>query len=162
MATDLTRPLQRQKGTATIELALLAPLLIVLGLGVADFGRVMYASMVVNNAARAGAQYALDFRYTDMAGIKNAAVQDTQTIAGVSLLTPAITASNVAVSTTCPCPGNPIPGNQACSPTPSCGSGKQPMAYVTVTTSYTFKTITSYPGIPRSTPLTGKAIVRVQ
>ena len=102
MAACATRAGER--GTATVELAFLAPLLILLGVGVADFGRVMYASMVVNNAARAGAQYALDLRYTDIAGIKAAAVQDTQTSAGVGLLTPVITTSNVAVSTTCPCP----------------------------------------------------------
>lgn len=154
-----------QTGTATIELALLAPLFILLGLGVADLGRAMYASMVVDNAARAGAQFALDYRYTDAAGIQAAAVQDTQTSTGTSLLNPAFTTTNVTVTTSCPCPGGTIPGTQACSPVPACGGGNKPMAYVTVQTSYTF----TYKYIaklqkwsPATVTLKGKSVVRVQ
>lgn len=147
-----------QRGTAMVELALLAPLLILLGLGVADFGRVMYASMAVDNAARAGVQHALDYRYTDSAGIQAAAVAD----AGTSLS--GFTTNNVTVTTSCLCPGNPAipPGPPCQSLLGKCAAGKQPKEYVSVTTTYTFKTIAKYPGIPNSVALTGNATVRVQ
>jgi len=45
------------RGQSAVELALVTPILIVLLLVAADFGRVFYTSIAVNNAARAGAQY---------------------------------------------------------------------------------------------------------
>lgn len=52
---------KNQRGNAIVEFAFLAPFLLILALGVGDFGRAMYASIVVNNAARAGAQYAFGY-----------------------------------------------------------------------------------------------------
>ena len=153
---------KRQRGSAIIELALLAPVLIGLALGIADFGRVLYASVEVNNAARAGAQSAL---YTNVAGMKTAAVQDAcGTGTGTTCRSlPGFSTGNVEVAVSCPCPGDPNPGTgtQVCSPVPTCAAGA-PMVYVSVTTTYTFTTLAEYPGIPHTTILTGNAIIRAQ
>ncbi|MHB0876199.1 MAG: TadE/TadG family type IV pilus assembly protein [Anaerolineae bacterium] len=52
------RSTERQVGQSLAELALCLPLLLVLLVGVADFGRVFYALITVENSARQGARYA--------------------------------------------------------------------------------------------------------
>ena len=46
-----------RKGQSAVELAVVVPVLALLLVVVADFGRVFFVSVAVNNAARAGAQY---------------------------------------------------------------------------------------------------------
>src|SRR5215468_10679281 len=53
-----------RRGAAALELALVMPLLILLALGCVDFGRYAYYSIGVQNAARAGAEYAVMNPYT--------------------------------------------------------------------------------------------------
>ena len=48
-----------RRGAAALELAIVLPLLILLALGCADFGRFAYYSTAVQNAARAGAESAI-------------------------------------------------------------------------------------------------------
>lgn len=48
----------RGEGTATAELALLLPMILLLVMGALEFGHVFQAWVVVNNAAREGARYA--------------------------------------------------------------------------------------------------------
>ena len=67
-----------EKGQSAVELAFVVPILIVLLLAVADFGRVFLISVAVNNAARAGAQYGSQTVSTaqDTNGIETAAATD--------------------------------------------------------------------------------------
>ncbi|HEV7949311.1 MAG TPA: TadE family protein [Glaciihabitans sp.] len=55
---DITQPRSRrtQRGSAAVEFALIAPLLIILALGVIDFGLYINEASVVGNAAREGAR----------------------------------------------------------------------------------------------------------
>src|SRR4051812_37857246 len=46
-----------ERGSALVELAFCLPVLILTFVGAADFARVFYTSIALNNAARAGAQY---------------------------------------------------------------------------------------------------------
>lgn len=46
-----------RRGAAAVEFAVVLPLLVLLLLGGADFGRCFYSAMAVTNAARAGAEY---------------------------------------------------------------------------------------------------------
>lgn len=48
---------RRSRGQATIEMALLLPLLLVLVLGAVEFGRLFFTHIVITNAAREGAFY---------------------------------------------------------------------------------------------------------
>jgi Flp pilus assembly protein TadG len=122
------------------ELAIALPVLAFLLVASADFARVFYSSIAVNNAARAGAQY-------DVTGMKNAATQDSPdlpTLTATARQCTCGTGSSVAACAASYCSNNPS-GN-----------------YVEVDTSMIFNTTITYPGIPSSVALAGKAIMQVQ
>ena len=48
---------RRDEGQSLVELALALPLLLLILLGLADFGRAFYYTTIISNAARAGAAY---------------------------------------------------------------------------------------------------------
>ncbi len=50
---------RRERGSNLIEFALIAPVLLLIILGILDFGRAIYAYSVVANAAREGARYGI-------------------------------------------------------------------------------------------------------
>jgi Flp pilus assembly protein TadG len=118
-------------------------------LGAADFSRLFFASIAVNNAARAGAQYGSQNLVTaaDAAGMQAAATTDGSNIGGITATASQCTcgtSTNVSACAANYCTDNP----QA--------------TYVTVNTQATFRTFVTYPGIPSSVQLTGKAIMQVQ
>jgi Flp pilus assembly protein TadG len=122
-----------RRGAAAVELALLLPLLVFIFLVVIDFARVFYFSQVVSNCARNGALYAsnLTTAVSPYASVSDAALAD------ASNLTPAptVTSSN----------GTDTAGNP----------------YVSVTVSWTFSTISHFPGIPETVPLSRTSQMRV-
>lgn len=74
-----------RRGAATVELAVLAPLLFFIALVTVDFGRVFKSQITVKNAARSGALYGSGWdkfkpasNQTDTTGIYNAAYADLQ------------------------------------------------------------------------------------
>ncbi|HLW71793.1 MAG TPA: TadE/TadG family type IV pilus assembly protein [Candidatus Binataceae bacterium] len=139
-----------RRGQSTVELALAAPVLILLLVVGGDFSRLFFTNIDLNQAARAGAQYGSQTVITaaDSTGIKNAV-----TTAGSSI-------SGLAVTTSqCTC--------AASSTVAACGSGYNcandtSATYVTVKASATYTTITQYPGMPASVPLSATAIMAVQ
>jgi len=140
-----------QRGQSMVEVAVVAPVLVLLLLAAADFGRIFYTNVALNNAVRAGAQYGSQSRVTaaNATGIRNAVTTDASNITlsgtpSVSQCT-CISGSNVAVCTsTYPCSDNP-------------GA-----TFVTVTASATFKTIAHIPGVASSTTMTSTAIMPIQ
>ena len=62
--------IRRMRGQATVELALLLPLLLVICMGTLDFGRALNAWVVMQNAAREGAFFAAK-NPTDTADVSN-------------------------------------------------------------------------------------------
>lgn len=54
---------RRQRGQALVELSIIAPILIVLGLGTTDFGRVFGLNEAINGAAREAARQAAYYDY---------------------------------------------------------------------------------------------------
>ncbi len=125
-------PRGRRRAAATVELAILAPLLAFLVAVGADYSRVFFHAQVVANCARNGALYGCGdpTHAADTAAIKAAALAD----AGDLSPAPDIT------STT----GSDADGN-----------------YVEVTATYTFNTLLNYPGIPTSTTVTRTVRMRV-
>ena len=134
------------RGQSPVEMALALPALVLLLVVVGDFARVLYASIGVANAARAGVQYGAQSYVTaiNYTGMQTAAVNDGQNIAGISA-----TATDF-----CMCNGDKV----ACSP-PGCA---EPQLFVQVTTQATFTTLLNYPGIPSPIPLKSTAIMEVQ
>ena len=108
-----------RQAAAAVEFALVLPLLCFIFVAVVDFGRIFYFSIAVNNCARNGALYgsADQAHALDTAGITTAAQKDAFNISPCQL--------NVSSSTDCS--SNPT--------------------YVDVTVTYSFTTITEYPGI---------------
>jgi Flp pilus assembly protein TadG len=121
---------KQRRGTATVELAVMVPLLTFLLLVTVDYCRVYYFAVVVTNCARNGAIYGSDpFAANRSSGpytsIEQAALADARD------LTPQPTVTSTSSSD-----------------------------YVEVTVSYSFTTISSYPGIPRTTNL--RRTIRMQ
>ncbi|MBI4318207.1 MAG: pilus assembly protein [Chloroflexi bacterium] len=55
---------RQDAGQSLVELALLLPAIMLILLGAIDFGRLYYSYVAVSNAARMGAEYAMDPRRT--------------------------------------------------------------------------------------------------
>jgi Flp pilus assembly protein TadG len=126
------------RGQSLVELALIAPVLIVLMLGVIDFGRVYFAHVAVTNAAQNGAAYAAQnaINAADTVGIKAAATGDTGQLLHTSGTNPAVTVTT---------------GNDA-----------QGRLYAEVKVHYTFTTIFPWPGLPNSFSVDRTVRARVQ
>jgi Flp pilus assembly protein TadG len=140
------------KGQSAVELAFLVPIVALLLLVIADFGRVFFISVAVNNAARAGAQYGSQSVTTaaDSAGMVAAASADAKNIRNWN--TPTASQCTCAVSS---------PQTVALCASSYC-TDTATATYVKVNTSATFNTLLNYPGITHSFTLTGQAIMQVQ
>jgi Flp pilus assembly protein TadG len=137
------------RGQSAVELALAIPVLVLLLVIGSDYARIFYASLEVNSAARAGVQYGSQTVITaaDSIGMIAAAKTD-----AANLLNLTATASQCTCATSTAV---------ASCPTSYCTNA--PMGtFVEVDTQSVFNTILNYPGIPRSTTLSGKAIMQVQ
>jgi Flp pilus assembly protein TadG len=120
---------------AAVELAFVLPLLAFLCVIAIDYGRVFYYSLTVVNCARNGALYASDpFAPTESpyTSLKQAALAD------AGNLTPAPTVTSTS--------GTDVVGNP----------------YVAVTASYTFETITHFPGVPQSVTIVRTVQMRTE
>ena len=137
------------EGVGTIEFAFATSLLCTLVLGTLDFGLGLFYQMQVNDAARAGAAYAL------INGWNQTAIQTAVTSAtGLA----SITASPVPTKT-CGCP-NVSSGITAATCGSTCTSGNAAGTYVTVHAQASYSLIVPWPGI--SSPMTLAAATTVK
>jgi Flp pilus assembly protein TadG len=137
-----------RSGQSLVEVALVLPLILLLLLGVIEFGRYLYIGIIIGNAAHAGAIYgARDINNTCSActGITQAATNDfTQNGLNASAL--AVTWSN-----SCGCDNGGTIINQTCTPTgaaPTCPTGQNWAITLTVTAEGQFTSLFNYPGLP--------------
>ncbi len=145
----LKRLRRSEAGSAIVELAVAFPILALVTLGVAEFGKVYYAAITVAGAARTGAQYGAQNTVTsiDSAGINLAARNDAADVGGIS----------VTSSRFCRCPDGSTP---SCSG--SCSGFGGPEVFVRVSTSKTVTFVMKYPGLPSTLSLSRTATFRVQ
>lgn len=139
---------RRQGGNTFIEIALSFVTLALLALGAGDFSRIFYAAVVLNNAARGGAQYGSQSVATagDSSGMIAAAQLDTTNLSGVTVTASQCTCGTSSVVTACAssyCTNNP---------------GRN---YVKVDASMPFQTAVNYPFLPSSLTLSAKAVMQV-
>jgi Flp pilus assembly protein TadG len=159
------RHLGQDKGQAFVELALVLPIFILLLVGVAEVGRLAYASIEVSNAARAGVAYAARSHTTAAdngltGGIVQAAKLDAPDVKSLSATTTNACSceSSAGVMTAAP----------SCSPTDinttagSCPSPSRIVLYVQVTTTAQVDTVFHFPGIPSTVTLNGFANMRAE
>jgi Flp pilus assembly protein TadG len=138
------------RGQSYVELAFALPVLAIVLVVAADFGRLFYTYVEVINAARAAAQYGSNSVVTaaDSTGMIAAAKQD-----GVNIANLTVTASQCTCGT-------------ATASVPACSSNyctNDPQGnYVVVNAQAPFSTITKYPGVPSSVTLKSQAVMQVQ
>ena len=125
-----------RRGAASLELALLAPLLATLVVGAFDFGRHGLALARATSAAEAGVQYALQSpgNAADVGAIAVAA----QTDAGLSAAD-----LGVAARTYCTCPG--AGGEVGCAA--ACSDGGYTLRHLEVSVERAFVPLFDYPGL---------------
>ncbi|HXQ51702.1 MAG TPA: TadE/TadG family type IV pilus assembly protein [Stellaceae bacterium] len=138
-----------RSGAAAVELGLVAPMLVGILLPMVDLGMGAYNKMRVQNAAEAGAQYALEHGYNS-SSITTAAQNSTSLGTGVT----------VSPSQACNCINSGVIG-----PSVTCGAacsdGSTAGTFVTVNTQSTYTLLISYPGLTNPMTLRGLAVVRV-
>jgi Flp pilus assembly protein TadG len=137
------------RGNAAIEFALATPILIGLLVPVADLGMAFAQQLQVQQAAQAGAQYALLHGYSSSA-ISNAVTAGT-TLAGVS--------ASPSPSQSCGCPTGTTITTATCSS--ACSNGETAGSYVVVNAQVSYTPALPYSVLGSSTTLTAQATVRV-
>lgn len=148
-----------QRGNAMVEFAIAAPLLLLIAIGLVEIGRFAYFSILVGNAAHAGAQYGAQSFTTaiDNTGMTNAAKADGQNVTGLSA-----SANHVCAcfngTTASPSP----PTAAACSTTVCPIAGYHRVLYVTVTATGSFTSLFSYPGLPHTHDVSRTAVLRAK
>jgi Flp pilus assembly protein TadG len=139
---------RRRAGTALVEFALTAPLLLILLAGVLDYGMSLRTASSVAAAARAGAQYG-SRSYANAgnaSGIQAAATNAAPDVKNLS----------ISSARSCQCSGA---GAVSC--TGSCTGGKM-LVYVQVTAQATSSTIFNYSSLGFSGATSTQATMRAQ
>lgn len=123
----------KRPGAAVVELACLLPLLAFLFVIGVDFARIFYHLVTVTNAARSGAMYGAQdpTKAEDKVGISAAALADAKNLTPAPLVKPT--------------------------------TGLDALGYpcVNVTVTWTFRTVSSFPGVPNTVQLTRTVQMRI-
>ena len=117
---------------AAVELAVLAPFLAFLSVIAADWARLLYFSVEVNDCAKSGALYASDpisAAQSRYATVTDAAMAEATELAATATVTSGLTTVSGTI-------------------------------YVTVTVAVPFKTITNFPGVPSSQMVSRTVMMR--
>jgi Flp pilus assembly protein TadG len=138
------------RGQSVLEFALLLPIMLLLLVGIIEVGRFAYYSILVANAARAGAQYGAQGLATaaDTPGIQAAAENDGQNLPQLI----------VTASQACGCNGAGLSGT---CPATGCSLPNHPLVYVQVQATGTFNSLFNYPGLPPSFTVSSTEKMRV-
>jgi Flp pilus assembly protein TadG len=153
--------LRSQSGQTLMEVALLTPLLLLLVIGGIELGRYAYLSILVGNAARAGAAFGAQTlaQSVSAAGIAAAADNDFQNN-GQNVATLAV---NSAV--TCGCDNDGAVTAAVCSTAANSNAGTCATGHwvvmVSVTASGTFNSLFNFPRIPKNIAISRTSTMRV-
>jgi Flp pilus assembly protein TadG len=146
---QITALLRAPEGNAAMEFGLVAPMLGALLVPLIDLGIGFYQRMQVQDAAQAGAQYAMTH------GWNSTAIQNAVT----SATTLSISASPAPVRS-CGCPGTASVVSAACGST--CTDGHPTGTYVTVSAQALYTTLVPYPALGSSVTLSAQSTARIQ
>jgi Flp pilus assembly protein TadG len=139
--------LRDSRGTAAVEFGFIAPVAVVLLIGVVDLGLVANTMMQLRAAARAGAQYAVE-NPTDTDGIEQAVLNSGALPSGGVTVTPAVTCEcKNGTAITC---GSP------------CADGNPQRVLVSVAVTRNFVPLIPFTGFGVEAPVSGSATFRVQ
>ena len=135
------------RGQALAEMAIIAPLLVLLMIGLVEIGRYAHFSILVSNAARAGVQYGAQNLVTaaDRPGMQTAATADAQNLGAIS--------ANASFFCTCA-----DGATSTCLPTDCTTSHR--LVYVQVDTTGTFTSMVHLGNILPTLTIRGHAVMR--
>ncbi|NQV83725.1 MAG: pilus assembly protein [Rhodospirillales bacterium] len=138
-----------RRGAAAVEFALLAPIVLAVLAGVANYGMAMIEKMELESAARAGAQMAANDR-TATTTIQNAVINANDL---------SLTAADITLTESCWCAD--VSATATCGST--CADGDSAQYFMTVSVSTTFDYLFGFDYlVGASATLTGSAKVRTQ
>jgi Flp pilus assembly protein TadG len=137
-----------ETGSALAEMAVIAPLLFLILIGLVEAGRFASYSIMAANAARAGVQYGSQNLVTadDSSGMEAAALSDAQNAAELS----------ATATQFCRCADGT---SSTCQPTDCAASHR--LVFVQVTTTGDVPSLFRFPGLPASQHVSGLAVMRV-
>ena len=138
-----------RSGGVTAEFTLVAPIIVLLATGIADFGMLASNSTALTAAVRIGAEYAR-FHPTDTVGIQNS-MQSSMSF------TPTLTFP-ASFPQSCECDNQTsIACSESCATTGRPGPNR---VFITISASQTFAPVVPWPGV--ATLLTATAQIRLQ
>lgn len=120
-------------GLGAIEFGFIAPVLLMMLLGIVDFGMAFWEQMQITNAADAGAHWGATNAYS---------ATSIQTVARSATNLSGLSAS---ASNPCGCPTSTGVSIYSCSAT--CPDGSAPQSYVVVNTKMCYSTFFTWPGL---------------
>jgi len=141
---------RHERGNAAVEFGMVTPIVAAIFVPSIDVGMGVYQQMQVQDAAQAGAQYAMAHGW-NITAIQNA-VTGATTLATVSALP--------APTLVCGCPGGSSVVSAACGGT--CPNGQPVGTYVTVNAEGTYTTLIPYPVLGTSVTLSAQATARIR
>ncbi|HUQ19755.1 MAG TPA: TadE/TadG family type IV pilus assembly protein [Gemmatimonadaceae bacterium] len=144
-------PKRARVGTAIIELAVALPVLLLIVLGAADFGRMFFTGITVANAARATAEYAtltVENSGKDTAILNQIGRDDAGDVADVV----------VTSERFCRCPNGTTPACDGTCP----GTPSAPEIFVKAKAQKTINLILRYPGLRSTMTFRDSATFRAQ
>jgi Flp pilus assembly protein TadG len=141
--------LDARDGNAVVEFSIAAPVLAIIFVPLIDIGMAVYQQMQVQDAAQAGAQYAMAH------GWNSSAIQSAVTSA-----TALSVSASPAPSKTCGCPDGSSVSSATCGST--CSDGKTAGIYVTVGAQVTYTPLLPYPTMGSSVTLSAQTTARIQ
>jgi Flp pilus assembly protein TadG len=148
---DVVHAAVRQEGgAAAIEFAFMIPLLSLMVISVTDIGLAVYRKMQVENAAQAGAQYAIVHGF-DTSSISSAVTSATNSTA--------ITASPAPVQF-CGCPTSTGISSASCGSV--CTGGAQAGTYARVSAQATYYTLINYQLVAATYTYNAQSTARLQ
>lgn len=151
------------RGAVAVEFVIIAPVFLMLLLGMVDFGMLTFEKMEVDYAAQAGARYALEYGW-DGTGTSIANVIKTSTGLGSQITTPSTT-SPFLTAPTCGCPGSngaitlssATCGTTCTTPNATYTAG----SYLTVIAQTQYHFIVAWPGFANPLTVSASQTVRI-
>lgn len=143
--------IENTKGVAAVEFVLIAPILLLLLIGLIDFGLYINAKMKLENMARASSEY-----------VRNGGDPDNLTADVLSYGFAADSANDfddITITTTniCECDDN-----EETDCTAGCTGDGYMREFVIINLDITYNTLFPYPGLPSSIDLNGNARMQIQ
>jgi len=149
-----------EEGTALIEASIIAPILVGMSIYAADFGLLFYTNMQVQNAAQAGAQWAIANRIFNSANVQTAATNATP-LTGVTITPSEFCGCSVSSSGSAGVTSLAA-GSCTSAPNSTCNGSGVEGNYVRVTATKTYNSFVPFGLIARTYNVSATTTARIQ